>query len=103
MPACGNWPTISAASLTASRSWPGQHVGHSWAGYPAGSLAIDFDEDLAVYARTDLQGNCDVRRVADDHLLHHFSGPGPGTPIGWMGSAPYFSPDGRFLAIRINI
>jgi len=78
---------------------PDLHAVQTRASFPEGSSTVDFDEELAVYARTDDLGNCEVRRLADDHLLHHLPGPPPGTSIG-LGSAPYLSRDGRFLAVR---
>jgi eukaryotic-like serine/threonine-protein kinase len=62
-----------------------------WAGFPPGSVQVDFDDRLEVYARTDQAGNCSIRRVVDDHEMYSFScGGGP----------PRLSRDGRFIAIR---
>src|SRR5262249_9388404 len=49
---------------------PDLHVEQTWAGFPEGSAAVDFADDLALYARADSQGNCEVRQVAGDELLH---------------------------------
>jgi WD40 repeat protein len=51
----------------------------------------DFSPDLKRVALADNQGNLWVHRVADGHLLNHFS-----DPIGVVGPVR-FSPDGRFL------
>lgn len=79
---------------------PDLYVEQTWAGFPEGSAAVDFDDDLAVYARVDSQGNCEVRQVAGDELLHLL--PSPGTPMTRKEEAPtpYLRPDGRFVAIR---
>jgi serine/threonine protein kinase/WD40 repeat protein len=67
--------------------------GHSWDGYLVPSTQVDFDEELRVYARLDLDNQWDIRRVADDRLLYRL----PDTPKA-RGQAPYFSRDGRHLA-----
>ena len=77
---------------------PDLFIGQSWAGFPEGSVVVDFDEDLTSYARTDNHGTCEVRRVADDHLLYRFPGTGPRPGIEVL-RRPSLSPDGRFLAL----
>jgi WD40 repeat protein/Flp pilus assembly protein TadD len=39
---------------------------HAWKGWPAGSVAIDFDTTLERYARTDSDGKTSIRRVIGD-------------------------------------
>jgi serine/threonine protein kinase/WD40 repeat protein len=60
-------------------------------GYPTGTAGLTFDPDFAHYARSDLQGNISVRRVADDQEVKSL--PGPETYAWFLR----FSPDGRFL------
>jgi eukaryotic-like serine/threonine-protein kinase len=55
-------------------------------------MGLTFDLDFEHYARSDLQGNISVRRVADDQELVLL--PGPGTHAYGLK----FSPDGRFLS-----
>ncbi|HJZ94163.1 MAG TPA: protein kinase, partial [Gemmataceae bacterium] len=59
---------------------------HPW---PDHGYWFDFDEAQALYARTDREGNCSVRRVADDVEIHRLPGRG----------IPYLSRDGKFLAV----
>ena len=77
----------------AALALPDLHLGGPWNPCPADTVAWDYDEAHALYARTDQQGNCSVRRVADDVELHHLPGQG-GT------SALVFSRDGKFLAVH---
>jgi serine/threonine protein kinase/WD40 repeat protein len=61
-----------------------------WAGFPPGSVQVDFNDGLEIYARTDEAGNCSIRRVADDREMYSFAcGPGSGAVL---------SRDGRFMA-----
>ncbi len=75
---------------------PDLHVTQTWNGVPDGHAQVDFDEELAVYAWMDTQGNCEVRRVAGDQLLHRFPAPPDSVSLG--GSA-VLSRDGRFLSL----
>jgi WD40 repeat protein len=78
---------------------PDLHVGQSWDGFPRGSVAVTFDDDLTIYTRINQRGDCEVRRVVDDQLLY----PLPATPLsaeGFRGAGHLLSPDGRFLAVR---
>jgi serine/threonine-protein kinase len=63
-----------------------------WNGFPAGSFSLSFDGNLELYARTDNQGHCTVRRVRDDVELWQIAAPSP-------VCAPQLSPDGRYLAL----
>src|SRR5262249_49099678 len=72
--------------------------GQPWDGFPRGSAQVDFDQDLTLYARTDTQGACEVRRVADDQLLYQLPA---GAEPGSLGAVwPFLSRDGRFLILR---
>lgn len=92
---------------------PDLHLGHSWKGVPEDSGAVDFDSELAVYARTDSLGNCEVRRVAGNELLHRLpGGRDGGSPNGGLRDSgtgpksknegfftPFLSPNACFLAV----
>jgi len=77
---------ISALAL------PDLYLAGPWNPWPAGSYGFDFDQAHTIYARTDSEGNCSIRRVADNRELHRL--PGLGGP-GW----PALSADGRFLVV----
>ncbi|MDX1925908.1 MAG: protein kinase [Pirellulaceae bacterium] len=62
-----------------------------WAKSPT-SYAFDFDGANSLNVWTDRQGNCTVRRLADDTLLAVL--PGLGEP-----AVPFLSEDGKFLAV----
>lgn len=64
----------------------------SWDGFPPGTQVMAFDSELKQYARSDLQGNITVRRVANDQEIVGLQG--PGTHAYYLK----FSPDGKFLA-----
>jgi WD40 repeat protein len=68
------------------------YLARRWEGFPSGSVAVDFDERLKLYARTDQEGNCTIRRVAGDREVVRL--PGWGKPA-W----PFLSRDGRFVAV----
>jgi serine/threonine protein kinase/WD40 repeat protein len=65
-------------------------------GYPPGSTALTFDPDFEHYARSDLQGNISIRRVAGDREVQFLRGP----PM--AAHHLKFSPEGRFLAAFYN-
>jgi serine/threonine protein kinase/WD40 repeat protein len=65
----------------------------SWVPFPADTVGIDFDEAHTLYARTDLKGNCTVRRVADDAEVHSLPGRG-------LHAGLHLSREGRFLAVN---
>jgi serine/threonine protein kinase/WD40 repeat protein len=71
---------------------PDLYLAKQWPGFPPGSESVDFDDRLEVYARTDEQGNCSVRQVADDREVVLLPGWGKRT-------VPCLSRDGRFVAV----
>jgi len=79
----------------ASLALPDLRLTGPWNPWPADAYVVDFDEGHALYARTDRQGNCSVRRVADDTELYAL--PGLGVP-----AVPRLSSDGKFLAVQHN-
>jgi WD40 repeat protein/tRNA A-37 threonylcarbamoyl transferase component Bud32 len=81
---------------------PDLRVRWSWDGFPVGSVKVDFDDDLTVYARTNNQGDCEVRRVVDDRLLYSVPCPplGEAATVPDRRTVPYLSADARFLAVR---
>jgi WD40 repeat protein len=86
---------VAIAALAMPDLYPDQ----VWDGYPPGSVYVDFDERLEVYARTDDRGNCSVRRVNDDVEIALLP-----RPDSCEGEAyPILSGDGRFLAVRYRI
>jgi serine/threonine protein kinase/WD40 repeat protein len=68
------------------------YLAKQWEGFPLGSVAVDFDDRLATYARTDKQGNCSIRQVADDQKIVLLRGWGKPT---W----PHLSRDGQYVAV----
>jgi serine/threonine protein kinase/WD40 repeat protein len=76
---------------------PDLEVDKEWIGYPTGSSAFAIDPSFEKYARADKQGDVSVRRVADDAELFHLSGSGKCADYGGL----VFSPDGRFLRVRL--
>ncbi len=74
---------------------PDLYAGQTWDGHSGASAALDFDEDLAVYARTDERGYWEVRRVADNCLLHKQPGPTRAAGAFFL----HLSRDGRFLVV----
>jgi eukaryotic-like serine/threonine-protein kinase len=68
----------------------GLSTGKTWEGWPAGSVHLDFDSQLQVYARSDRRGNVSVRRVSDDKEISRIA---DGKGDTWVR----LSPDGRFL------
>jgi len=65
-----------------------------WHPWPAEAYQVDFDSDFTIYARTDRQGNCSVRRMADDAELHFLAGLGANCP-----ATPLLSRDGAYVAV----
>jgi serine/threonine protein kinase/WD40 repeat protein/Tfp pilus assembly protein PilF len=54
----------------ATLALPDLYLAGPWNPYPADTCGFAFDEAHAIYARTDRQGNCSIRRVADDAEIH---------------------------------
>ncbi len=79
-------------AVTAALALPDIRLSGPWHPWPAQARLAVFDEAHATYARTDRDGGCSVRRVADDVEIHHL----PGLR---RAAQPIFSPDGKFLAI----
>ncbi|HEV8606237.1 MAG TPA: serine/threonine-protein kinase [Tepidisphaeraceae bacterium] len=77
---------ISALAL------PDLYLAGLWNPWPVDGYGFDFDQAHTIYARTEQQGNCSIRRFADNRELHRL--PGLGGP-GW----PMFSADGRFVVV----
>jgi WD40 repeat protein len=71
---------------------PDLYLTKQWKGFPLGSAGVDVDDRLEIYARTDEQGNCSIRQVADDQQVVKLPGWGQRT-------LPYLSPDGKFVAV----
>jgi len=69
----------------------------SWEGFPPGTTAIGFDEDLERYARANAEGTISVRKVSGDREL--FSLP----TRGLVTDTLVFSPKGQFLATEQHI
>jgi len=78
---------------------PDLYPGQTWDGFPEGSAFVDFDEEMAVYVRTDERDHWQVRRMADDQLLYQRPGPAAATRDA-RGIPPVLSRNGRFLAVR---
>jgi WD40 repeat protein len=75
---------------------PDIYPDRTWDGFPPGSVNVHFDDRLEVYARTDRNGNCSIRRVDGDVELHRLPGQGPAGEQHW----PLLSRDARFVAVR---
>jgi serine/threonine protein kinase/WD40 repeat protein len=80
-------------AVIATLAVPDLYLAGPWNPCPADTVSFDFDEAHAIYARTDREGNCSVRRVADDTEIHSL--PGPGGP-----SVACLSRDGRVVALH---
>ncbi len=76
----------------AALALPDLYLGPPWLPWPAGTHDLDVAPDWATYARSDKEGACSIRRVADDRELRRL--PGWGKPVGLR-----FIADGRFLAV----
>jgi hypothetical protein len=62
--------TIAALAL------PDLYPVQVWDGAPPGTVSVDFDDSLEIYARTDREGNCSVRRVEGDVEIAFFQSHG---------------------------
>jgi serine/threonine protein kinase/WD40 repeat protein len=79
------------SAVSATLAVPDLYLAGPWNPCPADAY-FDFDEAHAIYARTDGEGNCSIRRVADDAEIHRLKG--LGAPA-WV----HFSRDGKFVAV----
>jgi WD40 repeat protein len=79
-------------AVIATLAVPDLYLAELWHPYPANASGFDFDEAHGIYSRTDGEGNCSLRRVADDAEIHRLKG--LGTPA-WVR----FSGDGKFVAV----
>jgi serine/threonine protein kinase len=77
---------------------PDFEVAQTWTGLPSDWQAIDFDPSFTRYATGDLKGDVYVNQVGDGKELMRM--PKAGRPENYDGLA--FSPDGRFLALRMD-
>jgi serine/threonine protein kinase/WD40 repeat protein/Tfp pilus assembly protein PilF len=82
------YATLAALAL------PDLYPAQVWDGFPPGSAYLDFDDRLEVYARTDVRGNCSVRRVEGDVEIAFLPSQGPAQAI------PTLSRDARFVAVQ---
>src|SRR5262249_31221730 len=57
-------------AVIATLALPDLYLSGPWNPWPADAFSFAFDEAHAIYARTDWQGNCSIRRVADDAEIH---------------------------------
>jgi len=80
-------------AVIATLAVPDLYMAGTWNLWPGDASGLDFDETHALYARTDHQGNCSIRRVANDTEIHRL--PGLGGP-----AVPSFSRDGKFVAVH---
>jgi WD40 repeat protein/Tfp pilus assembly protein PilF len=81
--------------VIAALAVPDLYPAQTWPGFPPGSMQVDFDEQLEIYARTDESGGCSVRRVDGDVQIAYL----PGPTSGGGDASPVISRDGRFLAV----
>jgi WD40 repeat protein len=71
---------------------PDLYLARQWPGFPPGSVTVDFDDRMEIYARTDKQGNCSIRQVGDDRQVVLL--------LGWgKPTRPWLSRDGRLVAV----
>jgi serine/threonine protein kinase/WD40 repeat protein/tetratricopeptide (TPR) repeat protein len=79
-------------AVIATLAMPDLHLAGPWNPFPADGGSFDFDEALAIYARTDQRGNCSIRRVADNTQIHFLRGLG-------RPALAQLSRDGKFVAV----
>jgi WD40 repeat protein len=92
----GDRPDAVRNAALAALAMPDLYPEKTGYGDLEGSAYVDVDDGLAIYARTDRNGNCSVRRVADDHELLSLHDSGGSGAENW----PFLSRDARFLAVR---
>ncbi|HLN29984.1 MAG TPA: protein kinase [Gemmataceae bacterium] len=80
----------------AALAMPDLYPEKTWPGFPEGSTYVDIDDGLAIYARTDRNGCCTLRRVADDREILSLQDSTEAGQENW----PFLSRDARFLAVR---
>ncbi len=73
---------LALPDLRVAKEWPDN-----------AEVAVGFDATLNRYARSDGQGNVQVRRVDDGKEIYHVAGIGPGDNV------PALSPDGGYLTV----
>jgi serine/threonine protein kinase/WD40 repeat protein len=79
-------------AVIATLAAPDLYLAGPWNPYPPDAYLFDFDEAHALFARSDREGNCSIRRVADDTEIHRLPKQGGAT-------LPWLSRDGRFVAV----
>ena len=79
----------------AAMALPDIRLGLVWAGYPAGSVAVNYDRLYQRYARLDEAGMISIRSLPEDQELQRIN-VGPIPPGRFQGM--FFSPDGKILA-----
>jgi serine/threonine protein kinase/WD40 repeat protein len=82
---------LALADLHPLEEWEGWSV--KW------TSMLEFDADLERYARSDHQGNIELRQVEGDRLLAPLPRPGPAWKEDPGGAAIRFSPNGGLLAV----
>jgi WD40 repeat protein len=75
---------------------PDFYPDRSWSGFPKGSLFVDIDDSMEVYAQSNRDGRCTVRRIADNVEILAIEG----THANGLECWPFLSRDGRFVAVR---
>jgi WD40 repeat protein len=88
----GPLPELRTEAI-AALSLPDLEVLREWEGWPAGTLSVRFDGDLALYARQYHDGTVSIHRAADNAVVARL--PGVGQPA---GNGAKLSPDGRQVA-----
>jgi serine/threonine protein kinase/WD40 repeat protein len=79
-------------AATAALAVPDLYMTKPWHPWPADAIAVDFDDAQTIYSRTYRDGNCSIRRVADDVEICRLPA------LSWP-AMPCLSPDGKFIAI----
>jgi serine/threonine protein kinase/WD40 repeat protein len=82
----------------AALAMPDLYPGRSWDAPAYEGMPADFDQSFTVYARTDPNGNCSIRRVADDQEMYFLTWPAE-QPDQRSVPYPILSDDGRFVTV----
>ncbi len=93
--ATDRWDELRNVAI-AAHTLPDLYPVQEWEGFPPGSTAVDFDDNLEIYARTDELGNCSIRRIESDLEIVRLSG--RGTAV--RRYLPHLSRDGRFVVVH---